>query len=561
VRQRQQANGLTVHGIGGTHVVLLGLDIVADKRAGLLGFAIQREDHVEDERYWLKGMKAFAETDPGLGPGGQASSREQPFQTFQWADYSAKPDRPYTYTVVPLYGTPSQLEEGGRVAVQVRTEAESGAAHSVFFNRGAAASQEYARRFENKPPDEVGTPAFKWLSRGLLEAMRAFIGRASGSGFGLYGAIYEFQHPDVLSAIKAAGASGAKVKVIYDAVPNADKSPLTKNAAAIAGAHIKSRCKGRTKARLMHNKFLVLTRRVNGGDQPLAVWTGSTNATVNGLFGHSNCGHVVEDAGIAGQFLAYWRELLTDPVAKDLKDWTEGQNQAPPAPGAMVPDTIAFFSPRRGLRVLDWYAALAGQAQEALFMTFAFGMHKSLLAVYDRADPVLRFALMEKEGTGSGLAQARIDIRRVRRRPNVLIAIGGRIVTNRFDRWLREIDRVVAEAHVLWIHTKYMLVDPLGAAPAVVTGSANFSEASTDTNDENMLVIRNDRRVADIYLGEYMRLYSHYAFREAVRIHFEQTGEVEDWKPNFLVPDDSWQAEYFQDGNDRSLRRRYFART
>jgi phosphatidylserine/phosphatidylglycerophosphate/cardiolipin synthase-like enzyme len=561
VRQRQQANGLTVHGIAGTHVVLLGLDIAADKRAGLLGFAIQREDHVEDERYWLKGMKAFAETDPGLGPGGQASSREQPFQTFQWADYSAKPDRPYTYTVVPLYGTPSQLEEGGRVAVQVRTEAESGAAHSVFFNRGAAASQEYARRFENKRPDEVGAPAFKWLSRGLVEAMRAFIGRASGAGFGLYGALYEFQHPDVLSAIKAAGASGAKVKVIYDAVPNADKSPLTKNAAAIAGAHIKSRCKGRTKARLMHNKFLVLTRRVNGDDQPLAVWTGSTNATVNGLFGHSNCGHVVEDASIAAPFLAYWRELLTDPVAKDLKDWTEDQNPAPPAPGATHPDTVAFFSPRRGLRLLDWYAALAGQAQEALFMTFAFGMHKSLLAVYDRTDPVLRFALMEKEGTGSGLAQARIDIRRVRRRPNVLIAIGGRIVTNRFDRWLREIDRVVAEAHVLWIHTKYMLVDPLGDAPVVVTGSANFSEASTDTNDENMLVIRNDRRVADIYLGEYMRLFSHYAFREAVRIHFEQTGEVEDWKPNFLVPDPSWQAEYFQDGHDRAMRRRYFART
>lgn len=148
--------------------------------------------------------------------------------------------------------------------------------------------------------------------------------------------------------------------------------------------------------------------------------------------------------------------------------------------------TLAVFSPRRGLRVLDWYAALAGQAQEALFMTFAFGMHKSLLSVYDQTDAVLRSALMEKEGSGAGLAQARIDIRRVRRRPNVLIAIGGRIITNRFDRWLREIDRIVAEAH--------------------------FSAASTDTNDENMLVIRNDKRVADIYLGEYMRLFSHYAF-------------------------------------------------
>ena len=42
----------------------------------------------------------------------------------------------------------------------------------------------------------------------------------------------------------------------------------------------------------------------------------------------------------------------------------------------------------------------------------------------------------------------------------------------------------------------------------VVTGSAHFSEASTRTNDENMLVIKDITRVADLYPGEYMRLYS-----------------------------------------------------
>jgi len=69
---------------------------------------------------------------------------------------------------------------------------------------------------------------------------------------------------------------------------------------------------------------------------------------------------------------------------------------------------------------------------------------------------------------------------------------------------------------VQYIHTKFMLVDPLGPDPIVVTGSANFSAASTTDNDENMLVIRGNRRVADVYLGEYMRLWNHYAFREWV---------------------------------------------
>ena len=39
--------------------------------------------------------------------------------------------------------------------------------------------------------------------------------------------------------------------------------------------------------------------------------------------------------------------------------------------------------------------------------------------------------------------------------------------------------------------------------PIVVTGSANFSNASCVDNDENMLVIRGDKRVADVYLGEF----------------------------------------------------------
>ena len=107
MRKRRTTAGLTVNAIAGTHVALLGLDLADAQRKGCLGFAIQREDHTEDERYWMRGMKTFKETDPGLGPGGQVSSREHPFQSFQWADYSAKPEHDYTYMLVdPLGDTP-----------------------------------------------------------------------------------------------------------------------------------------------------------------------------------------------------------------------------------------------------------------------------------------------------------------------------------------------------------------------------------------------------------------------------------------------------------------------
>jgi hypothetical protein len=553
MRAKLTRSGLTVHAVAGTHVVLLGLDLTPARRKGCLGFAIQRHDHTEGEVSWLRGMKTFEAIDPGLGPGGTASSREHPFQTFQWADYSAKPGHDYTYTVVPLRGKPEALTEGAPVSVRLHTETEIGARHSVWFNRGSIASQEYARRFLNKPPDEIpGGAAYTWLSRGLLEALLAFVARANGPRYRLVGAIYEFQWPAVLHAIRRAARTGARVRILYDAIRDGN-GPAEKNLSAVRQAEIKGLTMGRTEGKLMHNKFLILIR----DGQPQAVWTGSTNITENGLFGHSNLGQVIEDPGVAQAYLAYWQALEDDPTTPEMKDWTGTANAAPPDP--WVEDQTVVFSPRRGTAVLDWYADIARGASKALFMTFAFGMHTSFTQVYQRDDSVLRFALMEKEGNGPGLEEGRRQIDRLRRRPNVVVAIGNNIALNSFDRWLKERSKLSREVNVRFVHTKYMLVDPLGPHPVVVTGSANFSRASTDTNDENMIVIRNDPRVADIYLGEFMRLFSHFAFREAVKIAQARGEDPEVWRPNVLAPTDAWQKDYYREGSARFLRRRYFA--
>jgi phosphatidylserine/phosphatidylglycerophosphate/cardiolipin synthase-like enzyme len=553
MRSKVVNSGITVNAIAGTHVVLLGLDLSDSARAGCLGFAIQREDNTEQERAWLRGMKTFQETDPGLGPGGTASSREHPFQTFQWADYSAKPNHDYTYTVIPLYGTPTNLTPGQAVPVRLTTESETGATHSVWFNRGAVSSQEYARRFLNQDPDQVaGGAAYTWLSRGLLEALLAFIGRAQDASFALFGAVYEFQWDAVLNALGAASARGADVSIVFDAIPG---GPITANQAAIARTGINALCTGRTNGKIMHNKFLVLTQH----GQPIAVWTGSTNFTENGIFGHSNLGHLVEDGAIAQAYLNYWQQLSNNATTPDLRQWLRTNNVAPPNP--WNENTTAVFSPHSGLAVLDWYATIAQTGQLPLMMTFPFGMNSRFQQVYEQNDDVLRIALLEKEGNGAGLAQGRIDIRRIRQRRNVVMAVGNNISVNSFDRWLAARRQLTQDANIRYVHTKYMLVDPLGSQPVVITGSANFSGPSTNENDENMLIIRNDTRVADIYVGEFMRLYSHYAFREAVAIALAEGEDPQTWRPSQLIPDPSWQADYFAAGNSRFLRRRYFAGT
>ena len=120
----------------------------------VLGFAIERIDHTEDERYWLRGSRTFEETDPGV-PGLLVSTLEHPFQSFLWGDYSAKTRHSYTYRVVAMRGKPKKLEPGEEVEVRLETEDDAAGTHAIYFNRGVAGSQAYARKFGNKPPDEV----------------------------------------------------------------------------------------------------------------------------------------------------------------------------------------------------------------------------------------------------------------------------------------------------------------------------------------------------------------------------------------------------------------------
>ncbi|HEY1803262.1 MAG TPA: phospholipase D-like domain-containing protein [Terracidiphilus sp.] len=553
MRKKIAANGFVLQAVAGTYVVTLGWDIQdANKKDGLLGFAIQRTDHTENETYFMRGSKTFPDASPKLPLGGTASSHEQPFQSFQWADYSAKPDHSYSYTLIPMYGRPGALQDGAALTVDIKTEPELGATHSVFFNRGAVASQEYARRFQNKPPDQVGQAAYDWLSRGLLESILAFIGKAAGRGFGLRIAIYEFQWPAILQAVHDAAGRGADVKVLFDAIENATDDPVTKNQEAIETAKIADLCQGITEGKIMHNKFIVLLQ----ANKPVEVLTGSTNNTESALFGQLNCAHIVADAAAAGMYLDWWNELARDLPLAQLRTWNDQKAPAPPNP----PDqgTSEVFSPQKGTSTLARYAEISGGATRALFMTFAFGMNKDFVPTYMQEDDVLRFALMDKEGSGKGLAKQKAIIDEIRKRKNAVVAIGQNITLNEFDRWLKERSGLPSSVHVKWVHTKFMLVDPLSDDPVVITGSANFSDASVETNHENMLVIRGDTRVADIYLGEFMRQFTSYAFRDAA-YNATQGDKAEDWKPQDLISDPSWIKRYDGPGTSGALRRRYFS--
>jgi len=544
-------NDLKVHAVAGTYVVMFGFHLPECECDGLLGFSLHRTDHDEQEAFFLSAMKAFSETDPGFPAGSLYSTKDHPIQSFQWADYSAKPGHHYTYVISAVKGAPDALTIHSQVTIDVHTESPETGDHDIYFNRGLAASQAYVRRFGDKRPQEVpNRKAYEWLSRGLNEALEDFCRSSVPGKHALRIAAYEFNYEEFLTLIKEVLDNGVDVKFVYDARKD---NPRIRNRQSVTDAGLADPSisfeRTHPKSYISHNKFIV---KLTDGE-PTSVWTGGTNFSEGGIYGHSNVAHVVEEPAIARQFNDYWELLATDPDTVPLKD---GVEQLSPLPAGNPPDgTTVLFSPRKNLDALDWYADLAKVASEGVFMTFAFGMNDVFKEVYKNAVAPFRLALLEKKtrsmraGPEKDAEERRIQV--LRNMPENVFAVGGFIRTNQIDGWVKE--RLTnLNSHVRYVHNKFMLLNPLSDDPIVIGGSANFSDASTRRNDENMVITRGNLRVADIYLGEFMRLYTHHAFRESLQ--WRDPGDP----PKPLRTDDWWR-DYFGD-TARSTRRRFFAR-
>lgn len=550
MRVAKTSNGLKVHAVAGTYVVLLGFDLAEAECNGLLGFSIHRTDYTENECSFLSAMKAFSETDPGFTAGSLFSTRDHPIQSFQWADYSAKPGHDYSYTITAKKGTPHNLTPYAQTVVFISTESPESGRHDIYFNRGIAASQAYARRFGDKAPEAVqNRKAFEWLSRGLNEALEDYIRSSVPGRHALRIAAYEFNYQKFLDLVKSVLDAGVDIRIVYDARKD---NPKIRNREAVAAAGLVDVSFERTqpKSYISHNKFIV---KLEDG-RPISVWTGGTNFSEGGIYGHSNVAHVVEEEAIAAKFLDYWTALSQDPKSTPLKNQVETISPLPP--GSPPRGTTVLFSPRKNLEALDWYANLALEAKDGLFMTFAFGMNDIFKNVYRNGLAPFRLALMDKKtrsmkaGPEREAEEGRIQA--LRNMPENVFAIGDFIRTSEIDGWLKE--RLTnLNSHVRYVHNKFMLIDPLTEDPIVVAGSANFSDASTRRNDENMIVTRGNERVADVYLGEFMRLYSHHAFRESL-----QWRDPDD-PPKPLRTDDWWRDYFGQ--TPRSTRRKFFARS
>jgi phosphatidylserine/phosphatidylglycerophosphate/cardiolipin synthase-like enzyme len=96
------------------------------------------------------------------------------------------------------------------------------------------------------------------------------------------------------------------------------------------------------------------------------------------------------------------------------------------------------------------------------------------------------------------------------------------------------------------IHHKFIVIDAEGISPIIYTGSANMSKNSVNKNDENLLEIRGSRRLAAIYLAEFMRLYEHYRARAHSIQRQQGAAPAEAFQ---LTKDGRWAKKFFVPGS------------
>ena len=551
MRKRTSTGGVTVQAVAGNHAVFFGFDLDQGVRADCLGFAIHRADHTENEEHWIAGFKTFKSVVPVPDPTATYLTHDHPFQSFYWGDYTAKPGHDYTYRIVPRYGPPQNLSDHPNVeaSIDVSTSDPAAGTHGVYFNRGVAASQAYARKFgappDQLPPDQKAA-ALAWLSRGLMEAILAFIGQANSGEFALRAAVYEFTQPDVLAAFRAAHEQGADVKIVYHALADGEGNS---NRKAIADAGLDPAILiPRTKANIAHNKFIVLcTKDAGGALTPVSVWTGSTNLSEGGIFGHSNVGHAVRDPAVAGKYLDFWSELEGDPELDALRDWTSA-NSLFDANALSANGIHTLFSPRHGLDPLQWYSTEFGAPSHSAHITEAFGMNtlfESALMAY--TGDGLHYVMLDQPDNNQATWSAD---------RKVIVAVGAAGGPTELERWAKE-GLTGFNTHVPYLHTKILLVDPLEAAPTLISGSANFSPNSTTANDENMLVIQNDPGTVDVYFTEYARIFNHFYARYWASQLGKGAADAE--THSFLSETADWQTPYFAAGNPKCLQRTLYS--
>jgi phosphatidylserine/phosphatidylglycerophosphate/cardiolipin synthase-like enzyme len=281
-------------------------------------------------------------------------------------------------------------------------------------------------------------------------------------------------------------------------------------------------------------------------NKTVALWTGSTNITEKGIFGQCNTGHILRDSTIADKYLSYWECLKNDPdnantrigslgIQSDVDEFADG--------------VIALFSPRSKKKILSIYSNVINKSGQLVCGMFPFSFNKDIKDAIAASTKNLKYVIIDKKTANTVLTSNDFD--------NVIVY--GTVLDTPIYNWLDETNAgSLFKSGTNYIHNKVILIDPLSEAPVVISGSANFSDNSILRNDENTLVIKGDKNVADLYFTEFSRIFNHYSTRSDIK-KLTKNNDKAGHNPNHLwTSSDQWINSFYKPSALKAKRKKMF---
>lgn len=565
-------------------VVFWGID---KPIADCWGFAVEREKKLADggvQRITLHNRTGFAKDNPQSGD--HRPSTEWPFQRFWWADHSVNAGDRVRYRVTPMIHDGTTLNE----QVDVRSawtpwtqlSGNAGDGLTSLFNRGLVISQFMARYLEalrkkenlqtrkqalarfkgNLQEHEV--PIRRFLAGALREKILALLADAKKNKNHVFGALYELDDDELITALEALGARGHVVLANGsitakkgESAPEARKRDQNKAARArLRKAKLEVFNRFISPGALGHNKFLVIA---SSKEKPLAAWTGSTNWTATGLCTQINNGLLVKNAGFAQEYMEQWKRL------RDAKsEFPQSLVDANGAPKEVVVGRsraeIWFTRARKKVDLAAIDEAINGAKEGILFLMFqpgaagALGTVRKLLA---KSSKLYIKGVVSTLPAESADSEDHVDVTTYGdgvTHPVGLDVVQPEGIRTPFASWAATVTRdefITMKGGVIGfaiVHSKLIVVDPF-TKPVVITGSHNFSTAASAKNDENFVVLRGNTDLALHYAAHILSVYHHYRWMAYVN---DQQKKKQNPKAH-LRETDTWQAGQLKGASRKEL--------
>jgi len=491
------------------------------------------------------------------------SSTEWPFQRFSWTDHDTNTGDKVSYRVVPVIRAGGKLglleTEASGWSPQATLGQSAGQPFQPFFNRGFVMAQFMARylkerglslkQFKETISDKDDKTIREFLSGDLRLALLKQMQLALEQGGQIYAALFELSDLELIDALCPLGkrahvvlANGSITKRKDETTAQArarDENQAARTKLSAAKVDVEQSNRFLSPGALGHNKFLV---RTDTNATPIVAWTGSTNWAPTGLCTQVNNGLLIQDPQIAKIYLDQWHRLRNAGSAfpKQLVD----ANSQPKVVGIDAPGHLrstVWFT--RTARTVD-LQALGAEVQRAqhgilflMFMPGSAGLFSTVAARSGEPNLYVRGVVSElPNGRGD---ESAVDLNLIdgnNHTPLHLDIIQPEGVQHSFASFAAEVTHkqfLAGIGHAI-IHSKVLVIDPFSADPTVITGSHNFSTSASSKNDENFIIIKGNRALAEAYAVNIEGAYAHYRWRAFL---------ASTNKPfNGLKDDDTWQG-------------------